>query len=270
MNKEMIDKGKYPESVIKYAKKENFSDLLPIENKKIVYNSMYPFYLKDAYLSELDDLVRLHQLVRKRKAFTVLEFGSGYSTVVLADAIAKNKKDFEKLKKKPDIRNTVKFQVISIETSSKWLQVVKKYLPKHLKKFVKYHQSNVHISTFNDRLCHYYDKLPNIIPDFIYVDGPYQLSVNGSKNGLNFRISDRTPNMADLLLMEPSFLPGTFMVFDGRTNNARFIKNNLQRKWKYKHNFKDDIHYFDLIEPPLGRFNKTQLEYCLGRSTNVF
>ena len=37
------------------------------------------------------DLARLHRLVIKRKPFTILEFGVGWSTIILADALRLNK-----------------------------------------------------------------------------------------------------------------------------------------------------------------------------------
>lgn len=37
-----------------------------------------------------DDLARLYSLVRERKPFTILEFGSGFSTVVMAHALQEN------------------------------------------------------------------------------------------------------------------------------------------------------------------------------------
>lgn len=39
---------------------------------------------------DFEDLARLHYVVRHRKVFSVLEFGIGFSTIVIADAIQKN------------------------------------------------------------------------------------------------------------------------------------------------------------------------------------
>src|SRR5438874_1683600 len=44
---------------------------------------------------EFDDLTRLHFLARSRKMTTILEFGVGKSTIVFADALKKNKEEFE-------------------------------------------------------------------------------------------------------------------------------------------------------------------------------
>ena len=55
--------------------------------------------------------------------------------------------------------------------------------------------------------------------------------------------------------------PGTFVLVDGRTANARFLKNFLTQKWKYKHDIASDCHYLELIEKPLGKYNKNKLSF---------
>jgi hypothetical protein len=59
----------------------------------------------------------------------------------------------------------------------------------------------------------------------------------------------------DLLLMEPTMLPGTLILVDGRTNNARFMQHNFQRNWKVERDPQADITTFELIEERLGRYN---------------
>jgi len=98
------------------------------------------------------------------------------------------------------------------------------------------------------------------------LDGPATEHVKGSINGLDFLLLDRTNISADLLLMESTFLPGTFILIDGMTNNARFLKNNFQRTYEYVHNVEGDVHTFELIEAPLGIYNRNSLDYCLGES----
>tara|TARA_Y100001978_G_C23507587_1_gene343990 strand:- start:202 stop:435 length:234 start_codon:yes stop_codon:yes gene_type:complete len=46
-------------------------------------------------------------------------------------------------------------------------------------------------------------------------------------------------------------LPGTLIVVDVRTANARFLKNNLQRNWSYYYEDNFDQHYFELLEKHL-------------------
>jgi len=265
MDENLVFGDKYSDDVIDYFKKEGLFNYFSVDDRRKQYaTSADVFKHKGAFVPEMDDLVRLHKLIRQRKVFTVLEFGVGYSTIVMADAIVKNKKDFDALHEKPDIRNDHKFKIFSLDTSSEWVENTKKILPLELTEYIQFETSDVHIGTFNDRICHYFDKLPNIIPDFVYVDGPFKSHIQGSFNGLNFVPMDFTPISADLLLMEPVMLPGTLVVLDGRTNNARFLKNNFQRNWNYNFDSKSDVNIFELVEEPLGPYNETQLNYCLG------
>ena len=69
---------------------------------------------------------------------------------------------------------------------------------------------------------------------------------------------------ADILTFEHFLLPGTLIVVDGRTANARFLKSNLQRDWQYSYIEEYDQHFFELKEAPLGVYNQKQIEFCLG------
>ena len=69
---------------------------------------------------------------------------------------------------------------------------------------------------------------------------------------------------ADILSIEHFLLPGTLIVVDGRSANARFLKSNLQRKWSYSYCENFDQHFFELLEEPLGIYNKKQIDFCLG------
>ena len=204
---------------------------------------------------QIDDLVRLHRIIRNRKCFTVLEFGSGYSSVIIADALKKNKDEWQKLPEKPQIRNRFMHQLFSVDASKKWIGISKKRIPNYLNEIVNFHYSPVKIGTFNGQICHYYENLPDIIPDFIYVDGPSPKDVKGNMNGLSFQCDERTVISGDLLLMESTFLPGTYILIDGRTNNARFLEKNFKRDYEYKWDKKGDVTTFELIEDILGEYN---------------
>ena len=202
-----------------------------------------------------EDLARLHRLIRKRKAFTVLEFGSGLSTIVMADALSKNKADFLAIEEKPELRNRFMFQIFSVESDKQWIEHSQSNFPKHLLEHVNFHYSEIKIDTFNGRICHFYDNLPDIVPDFIYLDGPNPKDVKGNLNGMTFQCDERTVMAADLLLMESILLPGTFILVDGRTNNARFLKNNFQRNFEMSWDKDDDVTSFELKEERLGKYN---------------
>lgn len=216
---------------------------------------------------ELDDLTRLHFIARNRRVTTVLEFGLGKSTIILADAIKKNKKDFNEFVTK-NMRRAHPFQIHSLDNNEKWIKICKDKLPKHLAEYVHFHFSEVEMTTFNDRACTMYKKIPNICPDLIYLDGPEQFNVEGNIRGISTNAQDRLPMAADILLFEPFLLPGTLIVVDGRTANARFLRYNLQQKWDYCHLEKEDIHVFELVEKPLGKINQKQIDFSNGRIGN--
>lgn len=210
------------------------------------------------------DLARLHQLAVSRKVFTVLEFGIGWSTIILADALRANERKWKVLGDKNDFRIRDPFKIFSIDSSQKWIDIVNEMVPSDLKKYIEISYSEVEAGLFDNRICHFYKNIPDVVPDFIYLDGPDPADVKGNINGLTWKNLERTVMSGDILSMEPTLLPGTFIIIDGRTNNARFLENNLQRKWKINHNKEEDITTMELTEHSLGKINEEKISYCLG------
>ncbi|MDD5623945.1 MAG: hypothetical protein PHI23_04525 [Candidatus Peribacteraceae bacterium] len=242
----------------KYIEQEGLSALIDftenIDFQEGVFDAVSG-KLMTPFPPEPADLVRLHKLIRQRKSFTILEFGVGYSTIVMADALRKNQLEWESLKEKPAVRNRFLFQLFSVDADAKWLESVRKRLPAVLTNHVHLSHSTVHIGTHNGQLCHFYDAIPDVIPDFIYSDGPAAKDVQGNIHGLSFQCDERTVMPADLLLMESTFLPGTFILIDGRTNNARFIERNFTRTWEVRWDREGDATTFELKEERLGKYN---------------
>ncbi len=169
--------------------------------------------------------------------------------------LQKNHVDWEKLTQKPEIRNRFMFQLFSVDASKDWLENTKKRFPNHLIDRVHFQYSEVEIGTYNGQICHYYKELPDIIPDFIYLDGPSPKDVKGSIHGLSFQCEERTVMSGDLLLMESTFLPGTFIIVDGRTNNTRFLERHFTRNYDIRRGEEGDITTFELVEQKLGKYN---------------
>jgi hypothetical protein len=211
--------------------------------------------------TELDDLIRLHYLVTSRRVTKILEFGVGKSTIVFDHALSHNRSSWGNWVKE-NLRRTNPFECHSVENSEVWIEEIKRVHPTDN---VFFHYSSCHMGTFNDRVCTFYDSLPNICPDLIYLDAPDQFSVVGDVRGISTRDPDRLPMSADILALEHFLLPGTLIVVDGRTANARFIKSNLQRNWEYKYFEEYDQHFFELSEEPLGKFNSRQIEFSFKR-----
>tara|TARA_B100000886_G_scaffold339292_1_gene304330 strand:- start:2694 stop:3518 length:825 start_codon:yes stop_codon:yes gene_type:complete len=232
-----------------------------IEKKKIMnlYYSVDP-NLSEAFPAELDDLIRLHYLIIERKVTTVLEFGVGKSSLIFDNALQFNKDKYFNYVSQ-NLRRANKFECFSVDNNQKWIDACKNLAET---KLVNYHYSDCHINTFNGRICTFFDSLPNICPDLIYLDGPDQFSPKGNVRGINTSHTDRLPMAADILSIEHFLLPGTLIVIDGRSANARFLKSNFQRKWSYSYYENFDQHFFELLEEPLGIYNKKQIDFCLG------
>lgn len=211
---------------------------------------------------ELDDLIRLHYLVRSRKVTTILEMGVGKSTIVFDHALKKNKEEYSEYVSN-NLRRTNPFECHSVDNSMEWINLTKKSFNFSN---VTFHYSKCINSTFNSRICTYYDPLPNICPDFIYLDAPDLYSPIEEVRGISTNHPDRLPMSADILAIEHFLLPGTFIVLDGRTANARFLLTNLQRDWSYCHSAEYDQHYFELKEEPLGIYNERQMNFSLDKS----
>ena len=224
-------------------------------NSEYVLTELYePGYVydidgKDPFAPDCDDLIRLHRIIRSRKVLTVLEFGVGWSTIVMADALYRNYLDyFDEIKDR--LRRIDPFTLYTVDTEKKYIDITRHNIPKHLNKHVKFFDTSAYLTTFNDRICGRLEKIPNVCPDFIYSDGPSFRSIKGEINGTSMDHQDRTIITSDLLVIEPLFLPGTLILFDGQTNNARFHKNNFQRNWEYQHFKREDISIFELVEEP--------------------
>ena len=252
--------------VINYVRENELDELLNAEvvpAKTGIYESVDPNN-NVPYPPVWDDLVRLHRLVRTRRVTTVLEFGCGYSTVVLADALAKNEKECNSFVS-ANLRRSNAFEIHSVDDMDYFIKITRDRLATDLKKRVFFKQSDVQMTTFSGRICTEYVELPNIAPDFIYLDAPSQDSAKGEVSGISTRHADRLPMSCDLLKIEHFLLPGTFILVDGRTANSRFLRSNFQRNWKYEFDVASCTHTFELCETPLGRYNKDQIEFCLGQ-----
>lgn len=201
------------------------------------------------------DLARIHRLIIQRRPFTTLEFGTGFSTLVIAHALKQNKQAFEGKSNKPELKNPPSFLHYSVDANEFWLNNTQKMLPSELNEFVVFCHSSCEVVLFNGQLSHQYTNLPDIDPQFIYLDGPDPNDVKGKINGLTFSNSTRTVMSSDLLMMESIFTPGVFILVDGRTNNARFLQRNFQRNYDMVHYPETDVTTFELKEAYLGKRN---------------
>lgn len=171
--------------------------------------------------------MRLHKLIKKRRPKIVLEFGCGNSTLAMAEA----------LKSKTRL-------IYAVETSQEWADLTKEALPEHLKARVIFSVTPARITMHEGQLCHKFESLPDIVPNFIYLDGPDPCQVEGSIDGLSFKSGQRGAIAADPLYYESSFKKGFMMLVDGRENGFHFLKRNLKRAYKVKKDVINSVEYF--------------------------
>jgi len=228
-------------ALLHYAEEEGILELVNSDSE-----------LDQAIPPVLADLVRIHKLVRSRQARCVLEFGVGFSTLVIADALEKNRLEAaELIKSQPSKNGDDDFSVTSVDASRYWLDRLSDRIPASLENRIRLAHSEVEISQFQGQVCHFFQKLPDLVPDFIYLDGPDPKQVTGSIRGISFQNPVRTPLAADILLLESTLLPSAFILVDGRTNNARFLARNLKREYRISWDRASDVTSFELIEDPL-------------------
>ena len=213
-------------------------------NKKII--------TKKTYKPDNKDLESLTKIIKETGRTTILEFGVGYSTLAFQKALKYNQKFYGSLSR---YRRNNPYETHSVDTSKKYILITKKRIKDLTKTFFTH--SKCKMTTFNSRICHEYEKLPLINPDFIYLDGPHQFMVQGEINGISTRHIDMPPMSCDILKIESFLTPKTIIVVDGRAANARFLKSNLLRRWSYKYCKNRDQHFFLLDEEPFGKYSRS-------------
>ena len=244
--------------------KKGLKLLVDLSKKK--KRSINQSIVNEPYIPELDDLYNLYQYIIINKRTTILEFGSGWSTLIFSLALKELADKFSAEVK--SLRRNNPFELFVIENEKKYLNVTKNRILKFNKYLkiknpirIKYFLSDVEMTTFNGKICTQYKKLPLCNPDFIYLDGPDQFNVKKDINGISTRHKDMMPMVCDILKFEYFYTPGTIIVCDGRAANAKFLKDHFKRNWKYIDDQKNDQHIFRLADPTLGKYNNLQLEF---------
>ena len=203
------------------------------------------------YEYELDDLFHLYSTVRRTSCVSVLEFGSGWSTVVLALALHENEESFGEEHRRL-VRHPNPFQILTIDASGHWQEVALSRLPAWLKSTVRGVSCNVNLVDRYGSYVHLYDRVPDFVADLIYLDGPDPEQVHGAINGFAYSELHTLPMGADILRIEPHLWPETMIITDGRTANARFLAAHLRRNWQVIHDPFGDRTTFRLEETPFG------------------
>lgn len=235
--------------------------------KKITLNNAKDYFKKLNLLKDIRnknifppniiDLYRIHQFIILNNRTSVLEYGCGWSCLIIVHALNQN------LKRKKII-GSLNYEFEIIENVKKFLEICKKRnkIVSTNKIKIKYNFSKCYWTEFNKIISSSYKKITSISPNFIYLDGPDPNSVLIKKtDGIKQFKTNLLPMSCDILKFEYHLIPGTIILIDGRTSNATFLKKNFKRDWVYFHDLKNDQSLFYLNEKPLGLRNEKQLVF---------
>jgi len=179
------------------------------------------------------DLSFIHKLIRTRKPENVVEFGVGFSTLAIGHALSMNGSG----------------QLFTVDANEHWLDNTLRKLPDFLTPVVTLTHSPVRCHLLEGQLCSLYDQLPNVRPDFVYLDAPSGSDVQGAVHGLNFNMNGthRPAIAADPLLYESTASRTFFMLVDGRARNVEFLRANLKARYRFHQSSILKQSYFERI-----------------------
>lgn len=256
---------------IKMPKHNSFEEMkIFFKKKNINIEKNFKFVARENYKlnnntygPEIEDLYRIYNIIVLNKRTTVLEFGTGWSTLVTTRALYDLKKKYFNQASK--LRRNNLFELFVIDDYKKYLNYSKKRIQTHKElKTIKIHwkYSPIVLETYNGQFSTSYKNLHLCNPDFIYIDGPDLFSdVKGYVQNFTTKHLDMMPMINDILKFENFLNPGTIILTDGRAANALFLKNNFKRNWLYYFDVKYDQHFFYLDDKPFGKINKQLLNF---------
>jgi hypothetical protein len=157
---------------------------------------------------QFHDLWFLYWATRQRRPRIILEYGVGFSTVVFAQACYHNGFGL----------------VQSLDTDTQWVGAVWQGFPEHLKDRVAFMVSAVVERRWDGRKTLQHLRVPDIIPDLIYVDGP----------DLQKGPGPHFDGIVDPLYLEPKLRRGCGLVVDGRPRQCQLLHDYFQRPWRWE------------------------------------
>jgi hypothetical protein len=216
---------------------------------------------------EFEDLYRLYSYVIDNCVISILEFGSGWSTLAFAMAMSENKMRYAETY--PNFhRNPHPFKLCSVDNSQAFLTKAISRIGAENQGLVIPWLASPHLRPLNGIPVTEWLPVPRIDYDLIYIDAPEPEQVLGSDQMIEIATIHDLPMAADILINEPYILPQTSILIDGRTSNARFLQANCYRNWESVTQFNEDYTHMFLKEDPLGKINKAHIDFRLANSLN--
>jgi len=129
-------------------------NVLKVETINEIISRRPPYAMKPDY----NDLIFLWDTVRKRKPKVILEFGSGWSTYVIASAIATNAAEGNK------------GFLYSLDHMEEWANITNDTMPKGLKEYCKVVYSQVKENEYEEIQGFVFSDIPDIIPNMVFLE----------------------------------------------------------------------------------------------------
>lgn len=213
---------RHPAEAIRIERREWGKYLAQRNLQKRGLAAIYDDLPSGAYEPDWADLLNIYELVRRRKPQVVIEFGSGCSTPMFAQALADNERD------DPSCSG----HLYSIETSRFFRDQTENYIPKHLQSYVDVLYSDFEVvddDQGNRVLIH--SEVPDVAPNLVYLDGP------------NLPADCKVG--ADGVFLEKKAGDDFAILIDGRGPTFRYTEANLKRSYKVS---QSDTHKWELLE----------------------
>jgi len=185
------------------------------ELDKLGFTKLFDKRPKDAIPPVWEDLWFLYQKVRERKPEEVLEFGSGCSSIIIAQALYDNNNG----------------RLFSFDNHRKWLQITWDSMSKHLIPFCDFTYKVLAEAKMDGVLTYLYYPIPApLYSDILYVDGP--------------ELTDKIKVTANPLFNENIF---NYMIIDGRWETVDFLEKHLKGKYDIQRNYEENRITFERI-----------------------
>lgn len=166
----------------------------------------------DAMAADTADLWYLYRLVRRKKPKTIIELGSGCSTVIFAQAL------FDNVKESEDQRGFL----YSLDAEERWKNVTESSMPEELKDFCEIRHVAIETLCHKGRTVFRHQNVPQAPIDMIYLDGP--------------PLTPEIDVAIDPIDLEGLFQPGFVMCVDGRKANVKYLSRHLGRSYRVQSN----------------------------------
>ncbi len=155
------------------------------------------------------DLWAIYSQVRERKPKVMLEFGSGCSTIIQAQALADN-----------TAQGAPGF-LHSLDADARWGQVTINSMPEHLRQYCDITLTERVEDMLGDVPVWRFAQIPDVVPDMIYLDGP--------------ALTPERRAAIDVLDMEERFPAGFRLLVDGRSFNRTLLEKHFKRRYDRRH-----------------------------------